>query len=122
MAADNQILVEIKGKSEQMVQAVEKASKKLDELAAATKRAETGWNGLLSKLGNFGMATEGIKNTGNALISMGKSLISTFVDFGAQLDLVSRRTGITIEALSQLKYAAEQSGVGFETLTDAIKA
>lgn len=122
MAADNQILVEIKGRSEQMVQAVEKASKKLDELAAATKRAETGWNGLLSKLGSFGMATEGIKNAGNALISMGKSLISTFVDFGAQLDLVSRRTGISIEALSQLKYAAEQSGVGFETLTDAIKA
>ena len=45
----------------------------------------------------------------------------TFASSGDELAKMSRKTGMSVEALSELKYAAGQSGVGVDTLEGAIK-
>jgi len=42
--------------------------------------------------------------------------VNTFREFGDQLDKMSARTGVSVESLSELKFAAEQAGTDVETL------
>ncbi len=44
-----------------------------------------------------------------------------FASTGAELAHMSERTGVSVEALSELKFAADQSGVGVEELETGIK-
>ena len=46
---------------------------------------------------------------------------AVFAEIGAELAHMSERTGIGVESLSQLKYAADQSGVGMEDFETSIK-
>lgn len=52
--------------------------------------------------------------------ALGLSL-KTYVDMGSALLEMSQRTGIAVESLSGLKYAAEQSGTSIDTLENSIK-
>lgn len=45
-----------------------------------------------------------------------------FADMGSNLQDMSERTGLSVEALSELGFAAEQSGASIETLEMAVKA
>ena len=47
--------------------------------------------------------------------------LKIFASMGDQLDKMSKRTGFTAEALSELGFAAEQSGADIETLEKGIK-
>lgn len=46
---------------------------------------------------------------------------ASFASAGSELFDMSKRTGLTVESLSELKYAAEQSGTSLETVEKAIK-
>jgi hypothetical protein len=50
-----------------------------------------------------------------------KSSLSSLVQQGDELDKASQRAGVSVEALQQLRYAAELSGIGADKLTNAFK-
>jgi hypothetical protein len=61
---------------------------------------------------------------GNALTAVAAASAAAFtimvkntIDYGEKLDQLSDRLGISAEAMSGLRYAAEQNGITFETLT-----
>lgn len=45
-----------------------------------------------------------------------RKLINDFAELGDQMDKMAQRTGVAVESLSALKFAAEQSGADIETL------
>ena len=47
--------------------------------------------------------------------------IKNFIDVGDELDKMSKRTGFSVEALGELKFAAEQSGASLDTIEGAAK-
>lgn len=47
--------------------------------------------------------------------------LKRFADVGDMLDKMSLRTGVTVEALSELKFAAEQSGAGIQAIETGIR-
>ena len=80
----------------------------------------------MSGIGKVGMAV------GGAAIASGVGLVASgftaaaasvwrFVDAGAGLQDVADRTGASTEALSQLRYAAEQSGTNLEAVEKGIR-
>jgi hypothetical protein len=48
--------------------------------------------------------------------------LKVFADTGSALDDLSQRTGISVQALSELKFAAEQSGASLDTIGKAARA
>lgn len=58
---------------------------------------------------------------GTAMISPFVAATKAFSDAGSQLVDMSQRTGVSVEALGGLKYAAEQSGASLEDLEGGIK-
>ena len=50
-----------------------------------------------------------------------RNMISDFAELGDMFDKMSQRTGVSVEALSGLKFAAEQSGASIETLEMGIR-
>jgi hypothetical protein len=61
---------------------------------------------------------------GLAAAAMGAPLVASikaYVDLGSELDDVSQRTGMAVESLSALKFAAELAGSDFGTLEKAIR-
>lgn len=50
-----------------------------------------------------------------------RNMISDFAQAGDALDKMSKRTGLTVEALSGLQFAAEQSGASIETVEMGIR-
>jgi len=49
------------------------------------------------------------------------STVSAVVKLGDQLDAVSARTGVSVQTLSALKFAAEQTDTSFETLATGVR-
>ena len=47
--------------------------------------------------------------------------VSAGIDVADQLNTISKRTGVAVEDLSVLKFAAEQSGTNFEALTTGLQ-
>jgi len=70
-----------------------------------------------------GMSTMGksMMMMGGAMVAPIALAVTKFVGLGDQLDKMSQRTGMSVEALSQLKFAAEQSGSSVEGLEAGIK-
>ena len=50
-----------------------------------------------------------------------RNMINDFAELGDMFDKMSQRTGVSVEALSGLKFAAEQSGASIETLEMGIR-
>lgn len=50
-----------------------------------------------------------------------RNMIDDFAELGDMFDKMSQRTGVSVEALSGLKFAAEQSGASIETLEMGIR-
>lgn len=49
-------------------------------------------------------------------VAAGAVAVRNFITYGDTLDKMSKRTGVSVEALSELKHAAELSGASIETL------
>jgi hypothetical protein len=79
-----------------------------------------------SGLGKVGLALGATAITGGAaLVASGFTAAAAsvwrFVDAGAGLDDIANRTGASAEALSQLRYAAEQSGTNLEAVEKGMR-
>lgn len=73
-------------------------------------------------------AGQTVAAAGGAITAAGLALgaplaaaVQQFVGLGSQLDDISQRTGIGAEALSELKFAAEQSGTGIEAVEKGVR-
>ncbi|MCI0364948.1 MAG: phage tail tape measure protein [Phycisphaerales bacterium] len=89
-----------------------------DKLAAGLKRAA-------ARLKAFG---EGVRSVGLRTAAIGAAILApllgsakVFADTGSALFDMSQRTGISVEALSELGFAAEQSGTDLATLETGIR-
>lgn len=80
-------------------------------------------------------AQEKVTQFGKAVSDMGTTLaaasaamlapiglaVKQFIDFGSQLDDTAKKTGFTVETLSELKFAGDQSGSSLEDIEKAAK-
>jgi hypothetical protein len=89
-----------------------------DKLTAGLRRAQ-------KRLQAFGA---GLRSIGTRITAFGASLaaplaasVKVFSSAGDQLDKMSKRTGVSVEALSELGFAAEQSGADLATLEAGIR-
>lgn len=86
---------------------------------AAVKTASA-FTGLLAAAGGF-VAFSAITSTFNRLQQSLAQTIAETLSLGKELDTLSSKTGIGTDALGALRFAADQSEVGFETLAMGIK-
>lgn len=89
-----------------------------DKLSAGLRRAQ-------KRLDAFG---QGVRNAGIRLAGLGAAAVTAllgtvkvFSGMGDALDKMSLRTGVSVEALSELGFAAEQAGADLETLENGLK-
>ncbi len=89
-----------------------------DRLTAGLRRAQ-------KRLQAFGA---GVRQIGLRLVAAGVAAatalgasVRVFIKAGDALDKMSKRTGLSVEALSELKFAAEQSGTDLETLEKGVR-
>ncbi len=118
---ENSILVQIKGDTAQLNAALEKANADLEKFGKTADDVSKYVNHWTVSAAKYSMILHGIKNAWGMLSGIMRALLSSFVEFGTALDTVSKQTNISATNLSRLKYAAEQSGVQFEVMADALK-
>ena len=89
-----------------------------DKLSAGLRRAQR-------RLKAFGA---GVRQVGLRLVAAGVAAlvplglaVRIFAKAGDELEKMSRRTGVSVEALSELGFAAEQSGADLETLEKGVR-
>lgn len=70
---------------------------------------------------SLGKIGTGFTVLGAAITGAFTLAIKSSVDFSEQLIILSQRTGINVEELSQLKYGAEQVGMSIEELANGLK-
>jgi|GEM_PF-3261782 len=95
------------------------------ELFTVDGKFQKGLASAQNKLRDF--AAQATK-AGAALAAAGTAMVAgligtakVFADTGAALSDMSQRTGVTVESLSALQYAAGQSGTSLEKLEDSLK-
>jgi hypothetical protein len=71
--------------------------------------------GKLTSIAGYGLAA------GTAIAAVFTAATAVFVDVGNELFELSEKTGISTEALSELRFAANLTGVDMDTLTRAFK-
>jgi hypothetical protein len=93
---------------------------------AAVNKAKSDFLGLNKSVesikGNLGFLTDGLKALAGAFAV--KSLFDYtkgIIDTADKLNDLSTSTGLTVEALDQLKGAAEDNGVSFEEVVSSVK-
>jgi hypothetical protein len=96
------------------------------ELYVRDNRLVAGLNAAVRRLKAFGASIAGI---GARLGAVGAlvtapllGFVRTFASVGDALDKAAARTGLSVEALSELGFAAEQSGADLETLEVGIRS
>ncbi len=102
-----------------------RAGRAFVELFADDSRLVRGLRQAEKKLKAFGGS---IRSLGLKTAALGAAMIAplglaakSFADMGSRMWDMSRRTGVSVEALSVLGYAAEQSGAGAEALEKGIR-
>ena len=102
-----------------------RAGKAFVELFADDTKLVRGLKAAEKRLKAFGA---GVQSIGTKLFGLGAAAVApllattnVFAEMGDQLAKMSARTGISVEALSELGYAAEQSGADLETLEGGVR-
>jgi len=102
-----------------------RAGKAFVELFADDTKLVRGLRAAEKRLKAFGA---GVQSIGTKLFGLGAAAVApllattnVFADMGDQLAKMSARTGISVEALSELGYAAEQSGADLESLEGGVR-
>jgi len=94
------------------------------ELSTRDSKLVKGLNNASKKLKAFGasVGAMGLKLTaaGGAIVAPLVGMAKQFADVGADLDDMSQRTGVSVQALSELGFAAEMSGSNLEQLGSAL--
>jgi len=101
-----------------------KAGKAYVELSIRSS-VEKGLKAAEKQLKSFGSAISsvGIKlaAVGAAGVTAAVGLVTKFAAFGDSIDKASKRTGIAVGSMSELAFAAEQSGASMETLEAGVR-
>lgn len=102
-----------------------KAGKAVIELGLDSEGFRGGLDKLEAKLKSFG---QGLQTVGKQLAAVGGAVtgfiglaVAKFTDLGSELVDASARTGLAVETLSALKFAAEQSGTSLDTLERGLR-
>jgi len=102
-----------------------RAGKAFVELGASDTKLVRGLKAAQAKLKAFGAAVQGI---GLRMMAVGAAglapltlAVKHFASAGDTLDKMSKRTGLSAEALSELGFAAEQSGANLESLEKGVR-
>lgn len=76
-----------------------------------------------SKFNSLGRSAAGLAGSLGLAFGLAGMVAATkrSLDLADQMEKLEKRTGITVEALSELKFAGEQSGIEFETLTKSME-
>ena len=110
MATLANLVVRITGNTAQLNKAVDKAETRMSKFRKGASKA----------LKAVGTAAKGLAIGGAiALTGFAVGAVKSFLDTGEALDKMSKRTGFSVEALGELKFAAEQSGTSIETIEKA---
>jgi DNA-binding Xre family transcriptional regulator len=119
MASKGGVIVVVSGedKTGEVFAAVKKH---LDETQAAAKSTSESL-GNIGKILQSGLQTAGIAIGIAAIVQGFKSMVTSTMEAGVQLAHLNQQTGISVENLSILKYAAQSTGVDFDTLTRGFK-
>jgi len=95
------------------------------ELYANDARLVKGLNAAAAKLKAFGAAVQDIGTkmslAGAAIVTPLLASAKSFSDVGDALDKMSARTGISVEALSEIGFAADQSGTSLDDVETAVR-
>ena len=89
----------------------------INNIYQLSEKSTWSFSKLATTIADTGFAFANIK----AVISSITNFVNGFVQLGDAMDKASLRTGISVESLGGLKFAAEQCGGNFESLTDSIK-
>lgn len=102
-----------------------RAGRAFVEMAVNDSKLVKGLNAASAKLKAFGSA---VKAIGIGLTAIGGAIVTPillsakqFAETGDALDKMSKRTGISVEKLSELSFVAEKSGLSVEDLETSIK-
>jgi hypothetical protein len=98
--------------------------KAIDAHMAETRAVAEETSLSLGKVGEslkHGLETAGLFIGAAEAVHIFEEMISSSVEAGVQLGHLSQQTGISVENLSVLKYAAQSTGVDFEVLTRGFK-
>ena len=102
-----------------------RAGRAFVELFADDSKLVRGLRAAERKLKAFG---DGVRNLGLKMVGVGSAILAplagaakSFADMGSRMWDMAKRTGVSVEALSALGYAAEQSGAGMEAFENGIR-
>ena len=112
MATLANLVVRITGNTASLNKAVSKAEGRMDRFKKGSSKAFAA-----VRKAALGLAIGGAA----AITGFAIGAIKNFADLGDELDKMSKRTGVSVETLSELKFAAEQSGASLETIEKALK-
>jgi hypothetical protein len=95
------------------------------EIFADNSQFVAGLRAAEAQLKKFGTSVEAM---GKKMFALGMAVFTplagaakVFASTGEELELLSQKTGLSVEMLSAMKYAADQSGVSLETLAKGFK-
>lgn len=114
------LLFRIKGDASDAVRAFNQTKTAQGDLVTSTSGLTGALTGLINPVtavtgGVTAIATAAVA-TGAALLNLAKSA----AEYGSEIFDATQKTGLSAEAISALKYAAEQSGSSFEAITGAV--
>ena len=102
-----------------------RAGKAFIELTADDGKLQKTLRSAQQKLRSFGASVDKVGRrlftAGSAIVGSLAGLAKMFAGSGDSLDKMSHRTGIAVETLSQLSFAAQQTGQNVETFEHAIQ-
>lgn len=102
-----------------------RAGRAVIELGLDSDGVTSGLDKLQGQMRRFGKTLQNIGKqaaiAGAAITAPFVLAVRKFTDLGSELQDASVRTGVSVEALSALKFAAEQSGASFENLEKGIR-
>ena len=88
-----------------------------DKMLAGLRKAQARLRAFGASVGKIGRQLTGISAVALAPLA---GAAKVFANMGDSLQKMAARTGITVESLSELSFAAEQSGAGIETFGKAV--
>ena len=112
MATLANLTVAISGNTVGLNKSLQKAQTRVDKF-----RSRAGLALKAVRTAALGLAVAG----GASLVAFGVKAVQSFVGTGDELDKMSKRLGISVETLSELKFAAEQSGASLDDIEKAVK-
>lgn len=119
MSATHELLVSVKADTAQMKSALDKADKSLTSFGQAAEKVEkkmNSWN-----FNRMVTSLHAVTSMAAGVISSVTSITKAVTGYILEVDKISKQTGIAVEKVSALRYAAEQSSVSFENVAAGMK-